>query len=281
MSRNLFKSSHVVVKSENKRVIDSNSLIAERIQTLSALLKEEELPGDFPEEFSEGLDADQVERLLGDPAEQEADFREHEKSAEKLIQNAKEEAERILEAAREDADGILKAAKAEAKSLKAEAIQAGHGEGYQAGYDEGLQGVEKMKAACVKEQKQLEDSYEKRVNELEPQFVETLTGIYEHIFHLDLSDKKETVLYLLKDAIRNIESGKNFFAHVSKGDYEFVSGRKEELLTGLGSAGTVEVIEDLTLQQGQCFIETEGGIFDCGIGTELELLKKELKLLSY
>ena len=71
----------------------------------------------------------------------------------------------------------------------------------------------------------------------------------------------------------------NFFH--SKNDYEYISERKDQLSDGLGSTDTIEVIEDLTLRQSECFIESEGGIYDCGIGTELELLKKELMLLSY
>ena len=69
--------------------------------------------------------------------------------------------------------------------------------------------------------------------------------------------------------------------HVSKNDYEYVNDRKDQLTEGLGSTDTIEVIEDLTLRPTEAFIEAEGGIYDCGIGTELELLKKELMLLSY
>lgn len=44
---------------------------------------------------------------------------------------------------------------------------------------------------------------------------------------------------------------------------------------------TVEIIEDFTLSKNECMIETEGGIFDCGLGTELRELSAKLKLLSY
>ncbi len=277
LSNNLIKSINVIVRNEGERVIDSNHLIAEKIQTLSAILEEEAVAEGFIPEFTAGLDADQVEQLLGSPEEQEA----CEKTAGEMVRQAKEEAERILNAAREDADSILTAAKAEADAVKAEAVRAGHGEGYQAGYDEGLKKVGKAETACKEKERQLTELYEKKLEELEPQFVDAMTDIYEHIFHVDLSEKREMVLYLLKDAIRNIEGGKNFFVHVSKEDYAFVSEHKQELLEGLGSSNFVEVIEDLTLSAAQCFIEAESGIFDCGLGTELELLKKELTLLSY
>jgi flagellar assembly protein FliH len=89
------------------------------------------------------------------------------------------------------------------------------------------------------------------------------------------------MLNLLHDTVRNVEGGKNFIVHVSKDDFEYINDRKDQLTEGLGSTDTIEVIEDLTLRQSECFVEAEGGIYDCGIGTELELLKKELMLLAY
>ena len=89
------------------------------------------------------------------------------------------------------------------------------------------------------------------------------------------------MLYLLKNAIRNIEGAKNFLVHVSKEDHEYVSENRDELLAGLGGSATIEVIEDMTLAAGSSFVETDGGIYDCSLGTELELLKKELRILSY
>ena len=44
---------------------------------------------------------------------------------------------------------------------------------------------------------------------------------------------------------------------------------------------TVEIVKDITLGKGECLIETEGGIFDCGLGTQLSELRQKLKLLSY
>ena len=43
----------------------------------------------------------------------------------------------------------------------------------------------------------------------------------------------------------------------------------------------LEIVEDVSLGENDCMIETEGGIFDCGLGTELSELAQKLKLLSY
>ena len=43
----------------------------------------------------------------------------------------------------------------------------------------------------------------------------------------------------------------------------------------------MELVEDMTLSRSQCFIETENGIYDCSLDTQLSELKRKLKLLSY
>ena len=43
----------------------------------------------------------------------------------------------------------------------------------------------------------------------------------------------------------------------------------------------VDIVEDMTMRQGDCMIETANGIFDCGIDTQLSAIKKRLTLLSY
>ena len=43
----------------------------------------------------------------------------------------------------------------------------------------------------------------------------------------------------------------------------------------------IDIVEDITMKTGDCMIETPGGIYDCGLGTQLGTLKNKLELLSY
>ena len=61
-----------------------------------------------------------------------------------------------------------------------------------------------------------------------------------------------------------------------------MSMQRKQLQAGLpGNGVTLEIIEDMTVEKDGCMIETEGGIFDCGLGTQLEQLRRKLMLLSY
>ena len=69
---------------------------------------------------------------------------------------------------------------------------------------------------------------------------------------------------------------------MSKEDYPYVSMQKKVVqASATAPNSSVEIIEDLTLAKSECMIETGGGIFDCGLGTELKELTSKLKLLSY
>ena len=57
---------------------------------------------------------------------------------------------------------------------------------------------------------------------------------------------------------------------------------KKRILEESGtSTENLEIISDMTLSESQCMIETEAGVYDCSLETELKELCKKLRLLSY
>ncbi len=285
MSSSIIKSYSVSYKDgqekKNKRVIDSNQAVSERIRDLSEMLEQvQEQEEDFADDFNEGLDATQVDALLADqddPAERER----QEEAAREVLEDANKQAEEIIADANKQAEDIIEDANAQAQKVIEDARAQGLAEGNEKGYAEGMQRAAEAERQAQEKAEELERQYEEKMSELEPLLVEKLTGIYSHVFGIDLSGRNDVVMYLLKDTVRNIEGGRSFLVHVSKDDYEYVSANRDQLTEGLGDSATVEIVEDMTLSEGASFVETDSGIYDCSIGTEMELLKKELRMLSY
>lgn len=112
--------------------------------------------------------------------------------------------------------------------------------------------------------------------------VDAISAIYEHILHVDFQSYREILSHLISDTLRKMEGGHDFMVHVSKEDYPYVSMQKKEILAGAVAANcNVEVVEDLTLAKNECLIETDSGIYDCGLDTQLEALKRKLMLLAW
>lgn len=283
MSSSLIKSYTVAYKNDRdkkeKRVIDSNQAVSERIKELSEIL-ENTPEEDFADDFNEGLNAEQVDALLADQDEVAEQNRKAEE-IQKIVDDASEQARQIIDDANAQAAQIIEKANAEAEQVLEDAKAKGEALGNEKGYAEGLERAAEVERQAQEKADALDRQYEEKIAELEPVFVDKLTAIYSHVFGIDLSGRNDVVLYLLKDAIRNVEGTKNYLVHVSKDDYEYVSTNREELTAGLSGSATVEIVEDMTLSEGSAFVETDGGIYDCSIGTEMELLAKELKILSY
>ncbi len=281
MSNNLLKSRYVMVESPERRVIDSNQQVADRIQELAAELEDASVDADG---FSLGLNAEKVELLVHDD-EEEGDTEPSSviqaASTEEMLASAQADADEIIEEAQAEAEQIISSANAEAEQIRALAEKEGHEKGYNEGYQAGLSEVESMRNEVMEKEKMLQEEYDKKIEELEPMFIDTLTDIYEHIFHVRFGDTKNVIFYLIQDAVRKVEGNSSFIIHVSKEDYGFVSMQKKELLAGASAADGAEIVEDMTLKPNECFIETGGGIFDCSLETQLAGLKRELKLLSY
>lgn len=270
---------------EDARVINTNDLVAKRIRELSAKMQQGEGTG-----FVSGLAADKVEALVadGDAEENEGDPRtsgnviKAGEDLQKLREEAEAEAQSILEDARAQAESILQDAKAQAEAQKADILEQARRQGQQEAKAEAdrteAQRVSEYQKKCAA----LDAEYQKMIDELEPKFVDTITGIYEYIFHVDLHSYREVLCYLISSTMRKTEDNRSFLVHVSKDDYPYVSMQKKQIMAGATAPNsTVEIVEDMTLGKGECMIETESGIFDCGLGTQLSELRQKLKLLSY
>ncbi|MCR4907428.1 MAG: hypothetical protein K5985_01250 [Lachnospiraceae bacterium] len=274
---NVLKGRFVAVSEEDgKLVIDSNTLMEKRIEELSKYVG-----GDgnaSADGFSEGLFAEHIE-VLPEEAEEGAEPSAiaHEAPPTEPSVDAQALADEIIANANAQAEAIVADANAQAEGIKNAAMA----EGRQAGFDAGMQEVEAMKEELNNKAAALDAEYEQRVEELEPVLVDTLTGIYEHIFHVNFSDQKAVIFALAQDALRSVDGGRNMIIHVSESDYGFVSMQKKELLEGVSGADTAEIISDATLKANECYIETESGIFDCSLETQLAGLKREIRLLSY
>ena len=264
-------------------MINTNELVAKRIRELSVKMQQEGTEG-----FVSGLTADRVDALVSDTDEAEdgqqfsGNVIKAGEDLQKLKEDAEAQAAQILEDARAQAESILQDAKAQAEAQKTEVLEQAKRQGQQEAKAEAERAEAQREAQYQKKAAGLDAEYQKMMDELEPKFVDTITGIYEHIFHVDLHSYREVLCYLISSTMRKTEDNRSFLVHVSKEDYPYVSMQKKQIMTGATSPNsTVEIVEDITLGKGECLIETESGIFDCGLGTQLSELRQKLKLLSY
>ena len=287
---NILKGYFVSVE-DDARTVDVQELMEKRLQEAEeqrALLNmpsfdeaEEAYEEGEGDGFTEGISAASLDSLLTDEKES-AVIKSRESEELENLKNEIAEAEENLVSLKAQAENILSDANNEASSIKNEAFESGRSEGYEDGYNEGLREVDKLKASIEEERRSLELQYEEELKNIEPLLVDKITDIYEHIFLTDLSGSKDILLHLLTEALNASGENKNIIIHLSRADFPEVAPLKNEILTEAGLMDdNVEIIQDATLKEGESMVETDNGIFDCSLGTELSELKRKLKILSY
>ncbi len=287
--RTLYKAGWVRVDGEEKCVIDSNALVAERIEewenlrraNASALPSFDEEEGEGDEEFTSGIAGEEIDALFDDGEGASGVIKAAELAGPSL-EEIEEQAQAIIEEAKAEAGRIVEEARSQSMSMRADAVEEGNRQGYEEGYRQGMAEADGLKQELAERRRALEAEYDEMLENLEPRFIETITDVYSHIFGVDLMDNRDILVHLIDSTLRKVESSRTFIVHVSADDYPHVNMQKQTLMEGaVAGRGIIEIIEDIALSKGDCLIETDGGIFDCGVGTQLEELTKKLQVLSY
>ena len=284
LSSNVFKGGygivHNVQKPTDKRIIDSNELVASRLEKLNEILRANPQMQEPIEGFVQGIHAEDVSELLSD-GEEVTVLKAEGGNPDNVLQQAKDKASELISDAKKQADTIVAEAIEQAELSKKNIMEEARMNGYREGMNRATKEIEETKASLAKQKADLKAEYDTKFESMESDLVNTITNIYEHIFDVELSSNREILVYLINTTLRKVEGGRNFIIHVSKEDYPFVSSQKKQLATVSSSSNTVDVVEDLNLAKGECFIETDGGIFDCGLGTQLKQLSNMLRMLSF
>lgn len=281
LSSNLLKRNWVQVKSEETRVINSSEAFKRRQQQWEQAAFEhqeadmEQERVETPEGFQGGLNAEELGALVMDQENVQTVIKAEPPqpvyegpTPEELIAQAQEEIGRMRQAAQE-----------EIENARQQAVQKGKEEGAAQGYQEGAARAE---AELAEEKHRLNAMYQEQIKNLEPELVKQLTGIYEHIFHVELGEYHSLVMGLLESCMQKMEAGSNYIVHVGKEDYPYVSMQKKQLTDAVGNKNAaLEVVEDASMKKNECMIEADSGIYDCSLDMQLEALRRELMLLSY
>ena len=236
----VLKSGWVVVNPENTRIIDSNARAEAKLKELALELARQcgEEP-EFTEGFTQGINAVEVSELMRDEEGNIVSYEQEDGFTSEQIPEPQPASgpayEEIIAQAQAEVEEMKRHAVAEIEAMRVQVAEEGRNQGYQDGLEQGRQegfaqghqdGLDSVSEArehalaeVAAKAEKLEKEYERKVKELEPQFIDTLTGIYEHIFHVSLRGSRELIVYLIQNTMRNIEGGNTYLIHVSKEDY--------------------------------------------------------------
>lgn len=291
---NLIKSGFVAFSQDNTLVIDANeNKIIKAIDEASdeaaaalqdsveealaeALIRDAELEGvDFGEDVLT-MDTSELPHISDSPEEIK-------QVTDEVLKSAKEEAESIVDRAHDEAEQLRAAAYDEAEEMKQQAKE----EGYQNGYEEGMatarQELENKSKALDQRMQEVELELQEKeaalIQNTEQKMVDLLCQLIPSITGVVIENQRDVLLYLINNAMQDLDNSKKFVIRVSLDDYELLAERQDEIYGALNPNVELELFQDAKLAPMQCQIETDNGIVDVSLDVQLHNLLTALKLM--
>lgn len=277
---NLLKKGYTITK--NERVIDYNELIKAKLQTI---LESDQRHSADPDGFVRGLSAEVVEELISedDPVSvltSDGTEMGDSEAVLKKVQEAEEEAENIINQASEQAEQIVADAQEQIQRAGEQAMEQGYKEGLEKAENELAVRKRELEQEYESKKQALEQEYAQLKSQIEPELVEVLMDVFSKVTMTVAEDNHDIVLHLINGVLKNTEQSREFVIKVSSEDYPFVINNQGKLYCAMTKEVSVDVVEDSSLRQNQCIVETDGGVFNCSLDVELANLVKKIKLLS-
>lgn len=213
-------------------------------------------------EFKAGLNVTNFDKL----------FYEHQKKAES-------KADEMLAEAREQAEQI----KNEAHIASEAARNRGFEEGRELGYQEGMalaeQEIHKREEELAESARQQQREIQECLASVEEKYVDVVISLVKKLTGVVIEGKEDLILHLIRTAANDLDSSETYRIRVSPEDIYFLEGHRGELSDSLGRDVFLEFVEEKGLEKGQCIIETDSQMADCGFQTQMESLINDLKML--
>ena len=263
-----------------KRVIDTNDLFQKKMEKI---IEEEKKKKNKTSDFVAGIDAERLdadadeiddESVLGEEeyeeeAEPKIDLEQIQQMADEMLNDAQKRANQIIEEATNDAEQIKNDAKDE-----------GYNEGYSLGNAKANEELEAQKASLLEEDQMRRQNYENEMSHLESMLLDTILKVVNKVFHIQFDDSKEVLLYLVRKTLTSTDGCSEFKIRVNEDNVEYLNEHKEDILQRIGTDCALDIVPDSSLMQNQCLIETENGMFDCGLDVQMDNLIKNLRSLA-
>ena len=199
---------------------------------------------------------------------------------EEAMAAAKEEAEALLAEAGTKADAILADAEGQAAGIRENAMNEGREEGFQQGTAEAMANLENEKQLLQDEREQMHQEYLAKEEEMERSLVDVISRVLEKVFRVEFGADREVIFHLIDQAMSHTEGSNELQIRANEENAAYIRERLDTFKSRLGDDVQLDLITDPLMRDGECLIETDGGMFDCGFDTELKNLMNKIRMLA-
>jgi type III secretion protein L len=174
---------------------------------------------------------------------------------------ATNEAQGIVEAAKREAERLIRDAEERREQLCEDARRAGFEEGLTRWNSTVLQAM---------------DAHDQVLKASEQSLVRLAVRVAEKIVGEHLKCDPEAIIGITREGLRSIRSEKNLIIQVNPDHVDTLRQSIDRLHDFLGSGCQVKVVGNAALSRGGCIVESELGVIDAQLETQLKCLEEAL-----
>jgi type III secretion protein L len=171
------------------------------------------------------------------------------------------EASRIVEAARAQAGAILETAEQERQAI----IEAARRKGYEQGLQEWNSAIVKADAA---RSQYLADS--------ELELIRLAVRVAQKIIGAELRLNPEAIVSLARESMQSLGRERSLTLRVSTDSLALMRERIQSLRETAGPKRSIEVVSDRSVGPGGCIVESEYGVIDARLETQIRCMEEIL-----
>jgi len=202
------------------------------------------------------------------------------KEREEILSRARKEAEELIKKAEEEASQIIVRAKEQEKKIFKEAEKKGYSEGYRKGFERALEEAKKeadrVRSTAFKVLEEAESRRQELIISAEGEVVDLCLAIASKVVHAHVEEHRETVVRLVREALERLVSAKHYSIIVNPRDAELLRQYIDELSRHASANAHIHILEDESVGIGGCKVETEKGLLDATLESQLDEIRKVL-----
>lgn len=173
----------------------------------------------------------------------------------------RERANLVIQEAEQAAAELLAEVENEARELAEEATTLGQQEGF---------------SEAEHQREQIAQMEQRMLREVEGEVVRTALRIAGELLDAEMAAREDAVVDIVCAALGTASQARDVFLRVSPADVAALRDNKTRLIDALGRARDVEVREDRNVKPGGVLIQTESGVIDAQLETQLEEIARVL-----
>jgi len=243
------------------------------------------------EEFKGQWEIEKQTMIFASKAEAERIIKEAEDAAFKQVKRKTDEAQSLKRKAQDEADKIIAEANVKAAQIEADCRAAfeaerkdaedeGRASGREAGFIEGKAEAERLVERMQTILQRAQDKRAEILEETEQEIVSLVLLISRKVIKVISESQRNVIISNVVQALRKVKGRGNIIIRVNMADLKLTSEHTKDFINLVEGSKSIQIVEDTSVDEGGCIIETDFGEIDARISSQLTELESKILEIS-